>query len=91
MILSSNQRFLAKLLCNCIHRLAIATVDHKLHKLDELGIGTIHDCDAARSDLMIGCGEAAEDNVIEYKNGVGEPSSRESRERGHDSGSGSKG
>jgi hypothetical protein len=63
---------LAKLLSSCVRLTlgGIAAVDHKLHKLDEIGIGTVHDSDATRSDLTIDGGEAAEENVIKHKNGV---------------------
>jgi hypothetical protein len=55
----------------------MAAIDHKLDKLDEMGIGTLHDGDATRSDFTI---ETAEENVIEHKNGVlAKPSSRKSR------------
>jgi hypothetical protein len=42
----------------------------KLHKLGEIGIGTVHDGDATRSDLTIDGGEVAEENVIEHKHGI---------------------
>ncbi len=66
------QKFLAKLLYSCIYLTLgeIATVDYKLHKLDQVGIGTIYDGDAMHSDLTIDNDEAAKENVIEYKNGV---------------------
>jgi hypothetical protein len=66
------QKFLAKLLCSCVCLTlgGIAAVDHKLHKFDEVGIGTVHDGDATRSDLTINGGEAAGKDVIEHKNGI---------------------
>jgi hypothetical protein len=49
------------------HPCRITAVDHKL---DEIGIGTVHGGDAMRSDLTIDGGETAEENVIEHTNGV---------------------
>jgi phosphoribosylformylglycinamidine (FGAM) synthase PurS component len=43
---------------------------NKLHKLDEIGIGTVHDGDTTRSDLTIDGGETAKENVIEHKDSV---------------------
>lgn len=63
---------MAKLLRRCVSLALgrITLIDHKLHKLDEIAIGTVHDGDATRSDLAIDRGEAAEKNVVEHKDGV---------------------
>ena len=45
-------------------------VDHEFHKFDEMGICTVHDGDAMRSNSKIDDGEATEENIIDHENGV---------------------
>ena len=63
---------MAKLLgsCICLTLGGIAPVDHKLHKLDKIGIGTVHDSNATCSDLTIDGCEAVEENVVKHKDSV---------------------
>jgi hypothetical protein len=66
------QKLLAKLLCSCICLAlgGIASIDHKFHRLDEIGIGVVHDGEATCSDLMINGCEMAKENIVEYKDGI---------------------
>jgi hypothetical protein len=72
----------AKLFCSCVSfTLSKATpINHRLHKLQEVGVGTVHDGDAMGSNLTIDSGESAKTNVVEYESILTNPFQEESKE-----------
>jgi hypothetical protein len=57
------------LLCSCIYLIIWRGRTDRLHELDEIGVGAVHDSDATWIDITTDGDEAPEENVVEHEDG----------------------